>query len=115
MTAIIPSLIAQVDLEKAYLLNPTTGTKVADYFGQPAQLINVLLPNAYIAGGLVILFLLVFGGLSIIMAGGDQKGMEKGMQAIKSAIVGFLIIFTSYWIIQIVEIVTGVPILKSGI
>lgn len=104
-------LLAAVVLQNEYQLS--TGKKVADYFGKPSDLVNLLLANAYIAAGLVILFLLVFGGLSIIMAGGDQKGVDKGKQAITSAVIGFVIIFTAYWVIQIIELVTHVRILGA--
>ncbi|HZZ98953.1 MAG TPA: hypothetical protein VFG51_03400 [Candidatus Saccharimonadia bacterium] len=109
------TLLAQVDLKSAYILNSKTNTTVASVFGQPAQLINVILPNIFIAAGLVILFLFVFGGLSIIMSAGNEKGVDKGRQAITAAIVGFIIIFSAFWIIQIVQIVTGVKILNAGL
>jgi Zn-dependent protease with chaperone function len=109
------ALLARVDLKSAYKLNPSTNTGVADIFGQPAQLINTLLPNIFVAAGLVILFLFVFGGLSIILAGGDEKGVEKGRQAITAAIIGFVIIFSSYWIVQIIQVMTGVQILNTAL
>jgi len=109
MLTLLPTVLAQVNLRNEYRLN--SSANVADYFGKPSDLVNLLLANAYIAAGLVIFFLLVFGGLSIIMAGGDQKGLDKGKQAISAAVVGFLVIFTAYWIIQIIEIITGVNIL----
>lgn len=108
-----PTLLA-FDIKNEYILNQTTGVTVAQVFASPASFINILLPTAYVVSGLVILFLFVFGGLSIIMAGDNQKGVDKGKEAIKSAVIGFLIIFTAYWIIQIIEIVIGVQILNPG-
>lgn len=115
MLTFVPTFLAQVQLDQEYKLNPNTGTTVAQAFGKPADFINILLPNIYIAAGLVILFLLVFGGLSIIMSSGDSKGVDKGKQAITAAAIGFLIIFTSYWLIQIIELLTGVKILSPNL
>jgi hypothetical protein len=41
-------------------------------------------------------------------AGSEGKG--KGKDAITNALVGFIIIFSAYWIIQAIEIITGIPI-----
>jgi hypothetical protein len=110
----ISQLLAKVDLEESYILS---GDKtVASVFSTPADLINkILLPNMFVFAGFIMFALLLGGGLTIVMSGGDPKGSEKGMQTIKTAITGFLIIFAAYWIMQIIEIVTGVKVLKSGV
>jgi hypothetical protein len=54
---------------------------------------------------------MIFGGFLIISGGGDSKKTDEGKQALTNAIIGFVIIFTSYWLIQIIEIITGIPIL----
>jgi hypothetical protein len=99
-----------LDLSKEYKLNATTN--VADVFKSPADFFNkLILPNMYIFAGIIFLFLLIGGGVAIVMSSGDSKGTEKGMQTVKTAIAGLLIIFASYWIIQIVQLAIGVPIL----
>lgn len=107
-------LLTQVELEKAYILS---GDKtVASVFSTPADLINkILLPNMFVFAGFIMFALFIGGGLTILMSGGDPKGSEKGMQTIQTAITGFLIIFAAYWVMQIIEIVTGVKVLKSGV
>lgn len=102
-----------IDLREVFLLNPQE--TVAENFGTPAQLINVIVPNLFIIAGIILFFLLLFGGFSIITSQGDPKATEKGSQAIVGALVGFLIVIASYWLIQIIEVVTGVQILNSGI
>ena len=48
-------------------------------------------------------------------AGEDNpEKAKKGKQAITAALIGFMIIFCSYWIIKIIEIITGVSILNPG-
>jgi len=89
----------------------------AKTFPTVGKLVSVLLPNLYILAGVLLFFLLIFGGFGIIMGAGndDPKKAEQGKQAVTAAIIGFLLIFVSYWIIQIIEVITGIDILKSTI
>lgn len=91
-------------------IGPTFGSP----FTQVGPLISVILFNAYIIAGVIVLFLLVFGGLGIIIGAGsgDKQRVGQGRQALTAAIIGFLIIFASYWIIQLVEVITGFCILE---
>lgn len=78
-------------------------------------LINNILPNVYIAAGIVIFFMIVFGGFTIISNAGDSHKIQEGTKTITSAIIGFVVLFASYWIIQIIQVITGVPILNSSL
>jgi hypothetical protein len=80
-------------------------------------LVSVILSNAVAIAAVILLFLLIFGGISIIMGAGQQDPQKigRGRQAATAAIVGFILIFAAYWIIQLVEILTGVAILNPGI
>ncbi|MEK7182620.1 MAG: hypothetical protein AAB694_00470 [Patescibacteria group bacterium] len=80
------------------------------------SLVSVILSNTYIIAGVVVLFLIVFGGLGIIMGAGsgDQQKTGQGRQAVTAGVIGFLIIFASYWIIQLIEAITGISILGGG-
>jgi len=82
-------------------------------FGTVGQLVSTLLPNIYILAGLLLFFLLIGGGIGMIAGsrGGDPEKTGKGRQGVTAALIGFLIIFCSYWIIQIIEVITGVEIL----
>lgn len=88
---------------------------IEQVFPTLGKLISTLLPNLYILAGVIFLILLIFGGLSLIMAagGGDAQKAEQGKKAVTAAIVGFLIIFASWWIIQLIETITGIKILGS--
>lgn len=94
------------------------GVEIGEEFGSPfdnfGQLVSVILSNAYILAGVVLLFLLIFGGFSIIMGagGGNPEQAARGKQAVTWAIIGAVVVFTSYWIIQLIEVITGVGILN---
>lgn len=77
------------------------------------DLINNIVPNLYIAGGLVIFIMIIMGGFTIISNAKDPHKIEEGTKTITSAIIGFVVLFASYWIIQIIQVVTGIRILNS--
>jgi len=72
--------------------------------------ISRILPNIYVIAGVILFFLLIGGGLMFIISSGQQnpEGASKGMQAVTAALLGFLIIFASYWIMQIIQFITGI-------
>jgi hypothetical protein len=65
----------------------------------------------------LILFFLIFGGLSIIIGAGKQDSgqVEKGSKAVLGAVLGLVVVFLSYFIVKLVELVTGVKILSPGL
>lgn len=106
-----------VDIGKEWILKP--GVAISDpvnaqQFQSPYNLISIILKNVYVAAGLFLFVLLLFGGVSIILGagGGDPKKAGQGQKAITAALTGFLIIFASFWIIQIIQFITGIDILN---
>lgn len=89
-------------------------TSVGTNYSSIASFLNLLIPIIFILAGLIFLFLLIGGGFSIVASGGNAKSVESGKNQIMSAIIGFLVIFAAYWIIQIIEKFTGVPILSGS-
>ena len=110
------SLLA-VNIGDELMLNPTQSITGAPQFASPGALISIVLKNVYMIAGVLLLFLLIFGGISIIMSagGGDAKKAAQGKKAVTGAVIGFLVIFASYWIIQIIEFITGLNILSPNI
>ena len=99
------------------------GVDIGSEFGSPfgqdygfADLVSIILSNTMVVAGIILLFLLIFGGISMIMGAGQDnpEAAAKGKQAATSAVIGFIIIFAAYWIIQIIETITGLNILKPG-
>lgn len=72
-------------------------------------LLSVIVPNAFMLAGVLAFLLLVFAGFGMIQAAGsgDTKQMESGKKAITGAVIGLLVIIGSFWIIQIIETLTG--------
>ena len=76
--------------------------------------ISTILPNIYVVAGIIAFVLVLVAGLMfIINAGKGQSEQAKKWQGtLTASIAGLLIIFLSYWIIQIIEALTGIKILN---
>ena len=107
------SLLSQINLGTSLKLKE--GATVAEHFSSPADLLNAIIPNILLLSSIILLFILFFGGFTFISSGGNAEQAEKGKQAITGAIIGFVVIFASFWIIQIIQIITGINIINSNI
>ncbi|MFC1646965.1 hypothetical protein ACFL1A_01645 [Patescibacteria group bacterium] len=104
-------------MEKVYAEEIAGFFAPASTFQTFGDIVNVVTRNVFTIAAIITLFFLVFGGFSVIMGagGGDTKRMESGKQTITRAIVGLVIIVTSVWIVQIIQTLTGINILDSGV
>ncbi len=76
-----------------------------------AAVINEALNLIFPLAGLILFVMIVWGGFEMLTGAANKKSLDAGKQRIQAALIGFLLLFSSYWIIQIVESVTGVTIL----
>ncbi|HSW90102.1 MAG TPA: hypothetical protein VLH19_04495 [Patescibacteria group bacterium] len=104
-----------VNLGDAVQLKNTFPNAGIGYYSSISVFINLLLPFAFVVAGLIFLFLIIGAGFTIVTSAGDPKKVEGGKNQILTALIGFIIIFAAYWIIQIIETFTGVKIFNSGI
>lgn len=74
-------------------------------------LINRTLSFIFPLAGLLLFLMLVWGGFEMLTGAASKKNMDAGKERITAAILGFILLFASYWIVQIVEYITGVQIL----
>lgn len=94
------------------MLAVNIGTSFGSPFGQTkgfGDLVSTFLNIAFAASGIIILFMLVYAGLMMVSGAGSGKSdnAEKAKQAATYAVVGFVIIFVAYWLIQLIEAITG--------
>lgn len=73
------------------------------------DLIALVVQASLVIAGLVVLFLFIIGGFGIIMGAGNDNPEQaaKGKKALTSAVIGFFIVFTAYWVIRVIELITG--------
>jgi hypothetical protein len=107
-------LIAVVDIGSLPL---SPGKTISATFPSLGSLVTVIIKNSMTLAGILFLLLLIFGGLTFIMGAGnnDPKKSAQGQELITDALVGFVIIMMAYFIVQIIETVTGLKILDSGL
>lgn len=56
----------------------------------------------------VALFFIIFGGIKLLTSGGDPKGVEGARKTITWAVVGLVVIFLSFMIVNMVADLTGI-------
>lgn len=79
------------------------------------SLISALVVLVLVIAGLVAFGFLVFGGIMWITSGGDKAKTESARNTITAALVGLLIVFAAWAIIQLVQAFFGVSILSLNI
>lgn len=91
-------------------------TTIIDYrkFLTPGSLISTAFPYLFAIAGLILFVMIVWGGLEIMMGAASAKSADSGKQRITSAIIGFFILFSVFWIGQIVQIIFGLNIGLGG-
>lgn len=83
------------------------------YTNRPlGSLIADILPYAIGITGLAALIYILWAGFKLLISQGQAKYIEEARNQLVQGIVGFGIVFASYWIVQIVERVLGVGILR---
>lgn len=96
------------DLEK---LQGETG--LSTEYNTLGDVVSGLLPYIFVFGGILMLLYLIYGGLHLMISRGDPKAVQEAKGKITNAIVGFLIIFASFWIVQIIGRVFGIEVFIS--
>ena len=74
-----------------------------------SELLKYLLPLA----GLLVLLYLLLGGFQLMTSGGDPKKTQEAKGKITNALVGFIIVFISYWLVQIVGTILGIEAITN--
>lgn len=92
-----------------------SGNSVSSEYSSFNTLFNNILPNVYIAAGLIIFFMVLLGGFTIVTNASDTHKIQEGQKIITSAIIGLVVVFASYWIIQLIQVVTGIQIINSSL
>lgn len=83
----------------------------ANQLKSPGGIVSRLLDFAFPIAGLILFVMLVWAGFEILVGAPSKKSIDAGKQRATAAIIGFLLLFATYWIFQIIETVFGVKIL----
>jgi hypothetical protein len=95
-----------LSLPGGYLINDPLSGKFSDL----GDIISSLIPYIFGLAGLALLLILIWGGFEMMTSAGDPKKMESAKGRLTGAVVGFIIIFAAYWLVQILEVIFGLKI-----
>jgi len=76
-------------------------------------LVSELLKYLFPLAGLLVLLYLLLGGFQLMTSGGDPKKAQEAKGKISNALVGFVIVFIAYWLVQIIGIVLGIKAISN--
>lgn len=93
-----------------------TGSLVPCELGKTGDVVAVV--RAIIRFIILIAFVIAFimllvGGIRWILAGGDEKGVEKARGTITAALIGLVVVLIAFALIRLVEIFFNVPIITG--
>lgn len=80
-----------------------------------AAIVAAFLKLILVAAALIFFFILVWGGIQWIMAGGDKTATEKARTQITNALVGLVIVFAAWAIAQLLGTFFGINIFQLEI
>lgn len=78
------------------------------------NLVSTGLGIAFVIAGIVLLVSFIIAGIGLISGAGQDNPEKaaKSKQALTSTVIGFVVVFTAYWIVKLIQQVTGVELLK---
>ena len=106
--------IAQIDFGQLYSdLNQGSSDFIFSENLTLGQIVSSLVPYLFVIAGLLLLLYLIFGGFSLLTSRGDPKAVASARERITFALIGFVIVFVSYWIVQIVGQILGIQAVQD--
>lgn len=82
-------------------------------FAKLGDVVSAAIPFLFAFAGLGLLLMIISAGFTLLTSAGDAKKLEAGKQRLTNALVGFLIIFVAYWIVQLAGKIFGVPEIQT--
>ena len=106
--------IAQINFDQLYQdLRQSGGSFTFNKGLSLGAIVSGLLPFIFVGAGLLLLLFLVIGGFGLLTSRGDPKAVEAAKGRITFALAGFIVIFVSYWIMQIIGRVLGIQAIQD--
>lgn len=100
-----------------YLTEVDMGTKFNSPFADGGKTVGNLVSTglgiAFVVAGIILLVSFMIAGIGLISGAGQNnpEKLEKGKQALTSTVIGFVVVFTAYWIVKLIGNITGTNLL----
>ncbi len=98
-------MLAQINERDLIILEMQQDLEFAG--GNLGDVVSALIKYFFPIAGLILLLFLLYGGYLFMFSRGDPKAIEKAKGIITTAIIGFVIVFVAFWIVQIVGTILG--------
>ncbi|MFQ5452065.1 MAG: hypothetical protein ACE5DQ_00710 [Candidatus Paceibacterota bacterium] len=72
-----------------------------------ADLVNVFVSFLYPIAGIILFFVLVWGGFDLLTSRGTPEKVESGKHKITSGIIGFALLFISFLAVRLIAFIFG--------
>lgn len=82
------------------------GTPVKDVFNSTDDMVNLIVKVVFVGAGFFLFLMIIGAGFALVQ--GDSKDKDKAKTTMTSAAVGFMIMFGAFWIMQIIQLITGI-------
>lgn len=116
---IVTTLLAQADVPQVLQAATKPWGNCTDGVNQVARiscafpLFENVVTAALIFGGTVAVAMLIYGGFRMVLSGGDAKQAGAARSTITYAIIGLIIVFLSFTILNFIVYITGVDCINQ--
>ena len=100
--------LAQIDLTPAGQFSTLGGLEVG-------QVVSAVIALILVIAALVFFFMLVLGGIKYITSGGDKANTEAARNQITAALIGLVIVFAAWAIVNLASTFLGVELLQLDV
>lgn len=104
-SSFIPRSVHALDIGAVY---PLTKFSLGQY-------LTPLVAFSVVLAGLIAFLLFIGGGVMMIAGAGNPQRQERGKAAITAGVIGLALVVTAYWIVQIVQVLTGLNLLNPSL
>lgn len=71
------------------------------------DVINLVVKLVFPLAGILLFIFLVWGGFTLLLSGGDPEKVKSGKSRMTSAIMGFILLFLSYFFVSLIARILG--------
>ncbi len=99
-------------LAQSFTINGTNSTINGPLVGivTLGDVVNKLLPFVLAIGGIALFIILILGGYDVLMSQGSPERLKAGRAKITAALIGFILLVSSYFITQLLNFIFGVGV-----
>jgi hypothetical protein len=104
--------LAQIRESDFLILDQVIGLRPEFRGASIGVIISAALKLFFYIAGLAMLLYLIYGGYLFMFSGGNPQSTAKAKSVLTTAVVGFIVVFAAFWIIQFLAFALGIVSLK---